>query len=435
MPKLTDGNRGTIAKAELPAKGQRFIFDDHRDAPRGFGLRITAAGGRAFILKYSIDGRERRKTIGDWPTWTLEAARTEARDLARDISKGADPLEAKRRRREEPTLNDLATAWLDKHATGLASEKAIRGYINNDLLPELGHMKVSDIRRRDVIEVIEAKAEKTPRAAAQVLLYARRLMDYATDRDHIPANPLAGLKPSSITVKGRRDPLKANVRARVLDADEIRNFWHSAEGAGFHRLTALCLKLVLVTGQRPGEVAGMREDEIKGRWWTIPAARRGKTDSAQTVYLTDTAMQIIAAAKAEINRLSRRRGEPWQGFIFEVRPGKPVNNGAMAKAVLRQHQALGAKDCPQWGRWTPHDLRRTMRTGLSACRIRPDIAELTIGHVKSGIIAVYDQHSFDTERQAAWQAWETRLLQIVAGQDPDAAQPDNVVKLEARANA
>lgn len=436
MAKLTDGNRGTIAKAELPAKGQRLMFDDHRDAPRGFGLRITAAGGKAFILKYTIDGRERRKTVGDWPTWTLEAARAEARDLARDIAQGKDPLEAKRRRREEPLLKDLAGEWLDKHASGLSSEKAIRGYINNDLLPAVGNMKVSDIRRRDVIEVVEAKAEKTPRAAAQVLLYARRLLDYATDRDYIPANPLAGLKPSSITVKGRRDPLKAKVRGRVLDHDEICTFWANAETCDLHRLTALCLKLVLVTGQRPGEVAGMRDDEINGRWWTIPADRRGKTDSAHTVYLTDTALQIIADAKAEIDRLTRRRGEPWRGFIFETRPAKPITNAALCRAVDRQHGALGAKDVQPWGRWTPHDLRRTMRTGLSACRVRPDIAELTIGHVKGGIIAVYDQHTFDDERKAAWKAWEGRLLQVVTGQDPDAAHAENVVTLEgARANA
>jgi integrase len=430
MAKLTDGNRGTIAKADLPAKGQRLIFDDHRDAPRGFGLRITAAGGKAFILKYTIDGRERRKTIGEWPTWTLEAARVEARELAQKIDRGDDPLEAKRRRKAEPILSALAGEWLDKHASGLASEKAIRGYINNDLLPAIGNMKVSDIRRRDVIEVVEAKAEKTPRAAAQVLLYARRLMDYATDRDYIPANPLAGLKPSSITVKGKRDPLKAKVRGRVLDHQEIRTFWTNAETSDLHRLTALCLKLVLVTGQRPGEVAGMHKDEISGRWWTIPAERRGKTDSAHTVYLTDTALQIIAEANAEIDRLSRRRDEPWRGFIFEATPGRPITNAALCRAVDRQHVALGAKDVQPWGRWTPHDLRRTMRTGLSACRVRPDIAELTIGHVKGGIIAVYDHHSFDAERQAAWEAWDARLSRIVAGQEPDAVQADNVVMLE-----
>lgn len=141
-------------------------------------------------------------------------------------------------------------------------------------------------------------------------------------------------------------------------------------------------------------------------------------------------MQIIADAKAEIDRLSRRRDEPWSGFLFEARPGSPITNAALCRAVDRQHVALGAKVVQPWGRWTPHDLRRTMRTGLSACRMRPDIAEMTIGHVKGGIIAVYDHHSSDAERQAAWEAWDACLSRIVAGQDPDAAQANNVVRLE-----
>jgi hypothetical protein len=76
-----------------------------------------------------------------------------------------------------------------------------------------------------------------------------------------------------------------------------------------------------------------------------------------------------------------------------------------------------------------------MRTGLSACKVRPDIAELTIGHTKRGIVAVYDQHAFDDERRAALEAWESRLSRIIAGQDPDAAKIENVVKLEVRNHA
>lgn len=432
MAKLTDGRSGTIAKAQPPAKGKIFIYDDHRDAPRGFGLKVTAGGLRAFVLRYTVDGRQRLKVIGDWPAWTLDAARIEARDLVRRIDTGDDPLEAKRRRRAEPSVADVAGEWLDKAATGLASERAIRGLINNDLLPAVGRMKLSDVRRRDVIEIIEAKAADAPRAAAQLLLYSRRLFDYATDRDIIPANPLAGLKPGSIQVAGKRAPLKAVVRGRILDAEEIRDFWHNVETCGMHRLTALALKLVLVTGQRPGEVAGMHQREVEARRWTIPASRRGKTDSPHSIHLTDIAMGIIAEAKAEIDRLHRRRGEPWAGFIFEARPGQPVTNAALCRAVERAQAALGAKDADPWGRWRPHDLRRTMRTGLSACGVRPDIAELTIGHTKRGIVAVYDQHGFEAERRAAMEAWEARLLRIVAGQDPDAVEGDNVVVLEAR---
>lgn len=430
MAKLTDGKAGTIAKAELPANGQRFIFDDHRDAPRGFALRITSAGGKAFVLSYTVDGRQRRKTLGDWPTWSLEAARAEAQELVRAINKGADPLEAKRRRKDEPTVTELAADWLDRHATGLKSEQAIRALIGGDLVKAIGNMKVTDVRRRDVIEAVEAKAAQAPRQAAVMLGYARKLMDFATDRDFIPANPLAGLKPSSIKVQGVRDPLKAVARGRVLDQDEIRTFWANAETCGLHKITALALKLVLVTGQRPGEVAGMHQDEIKGRVWTIPASRRGKTDTPQTVYLTDTAQEIIADAKAEIERLQGRRKAPASGYVFEAVPGSPITNAALSRAVERSHEALGAKLIEPWGRWTPHDLRRTMRTGLSACKVRPDIAELTIGHTKRGIVAVYDQHAFDDERRAAMLAWEGRLLAIVAGRNPDARRKADVIQIE-----
>lgn len=148
MAKLTDGRNGTIAEAQTPEKGRRFIFDDHRDAPRGFGLRITAAGGKAFVLSYTVDGRKRRKAIGEWPTWSLEAARIEARDLVLKISSGADPLEEALRRKAEPLVQDLAADWLEMHATGLKSERAIRGYIENDLVPAIGRLKVSDVSRQ-----------------------------------------------------------------------------------------------------------------------------------------------------------------------------------------------------------------------------------------------------------------------------------------------
>lgn len=419
MGALTDGRAGTIAKAAPPTKGQRFVFDDHRDAPRGFGLRMTAAGGKAFIIRYTIDGRQRLKTIGDWPAWGLEQARIEARRLLQKIQSGCDPLEEKSKRRAEPTIKELAREWLGRHTSGLKSERAIRSLIEGDLVKALGSKKLSDIRRRHMIEAIEAKAETAPRQAGHLLIYARKMLDYAVDRDFITANPLAGLKPNSITVKGKRDPLRQIARGRILDHDEIRTFWTAAETCGMHRLTALALKLVLVTGQRPGEVAGMHLDELNGTLWTIPAARRGKTDTSHTVHLTATALELIEEAKAELVRLRDRRTVEPTGHVFEAWPGKHVNNAALARAVSRMASSLGAKDVQPWGRWTPHDLRRTMRTGLSACRIRPDIAEMVIGHTKKGIIATYDRYGFDVERKSALEAWEARMLQIASGIDPD----------------
>ena len=433
MPKFSDGTAGTIAKLQPPITGaKKLYFDDHRLAPTGFGIKVTAKGLKVFVQRYSIDGKRRMKTIGEWPAWSLEAARLQAQTIVQGLADNVDPLETKRQRRAEPTISSLAHEWLDKHAAGLTSERAIRGFILNDIIPEIGDMKLSDIRRRHFIEIIEAKAETAPRSAANVLFYSRKLLDYAVNRDFIVANPLAGLKPKDIQISGKkRDPLVQIARGRILDSEEIVSFWQNAEDSGLHKLTELALKIILVTGQRPGECAGMHANEINGRIWTIPAARRMKTETETVVYLTDTALKIISDAKAEIDRLSRRRNKPWSGFIFEAVPGKAIGPAALARAVSRATESLGNKDKATWKHWTPHDLRRTMRTGLSACKISPHIAELTIGHEKRGIIKTYDQHEFEDEIRHALEAWERRLMQIVGGHSAEQSEPSNVFTLEA----
>lgn len=428
MAKLTDGNRGSIAKAEPPAKGQRFIYDDHKNAPRGLGLRITAAGGKAFILKYSVEGRVRRLTIGAWPTWSLEAARKHAREIVQQIDIGNDPLELKRRRKAELTVQDVAEEWLAKHASGLKSYNTIRGLINHDLNPALGHKKITDISRRDVIELVEQKAETAPRSAGQLLIYAKKVLTYAADREFIKYNPVADLKPGSIKVTGKRNPLKPIKRDRTLDHDEIRAFWTVDGSVNLKKLTFLCLKMVLVTGQRPGEIAKMHASEINDRWWTIPSINRGKTETEQLVYLTDSALTIIKEARAELERLHLRRKEPWSGYIFEgSRPGAPITSSALAKAVARNAAEIGNFPNVAGELWRPHDLRRTVRTGLSAENVRPDIAEIVLGHTIPGVRGVYDRHNYIDDRREALLVWERRLTTILKGQDPDDVSSDNIL--------
>jgi len=89
-----------------PAKGNRIIYDAD---VKGFGVRVTAAGGRAFVLNYRRkgDGLERRCTIGGFPDWTTGAARDEAKRLKRVIDAGGDPVGEHRDARGAPTVNDL----------------------------------------------------------------------------------------------------------------------------------------------------------------------------------------------------------------------------------------------------------------------------------------------------------------------------------------
>ena len=413
-----------LPEIEPPAKGRRIITDNHREAPKGFALRVNANGSMAFVLRYLQQGKDRLMTIGEYPTWSLYAARIQANEYRRKIDKGEDILEARRAERAEPTVSDVCDRFIKaKRRSGMKSVDDLEALFRNRLLPEVGQKHMKNLRRRDVIALVEKVADETPRTASMLLAYIKQMVAWAEDREIIEANPVATLRAEKVS-----PALAHRRRARVLNQAEIRALWDNAETCGLHRLTALALKLILVTGQRPGEVAEMPWSEVQGRMWTIAANRR-KTGIAHTVPLTDTALAILDAARVESERLAKRRKAKSAGFVFEARPERPVTTAAMSRAVIRHAEALGNEDSSD-GHWTPHDLRRTCRTGLAAAGIPEHVAELTIGHTRKGIAAVYDLHRYDAEKRKALEAWERRLLRIASGENPD----ENVVSIEAAWN-
>lgn len=397
--KLTEAR---IKQEPPPERGQRFIHDGHRDAPRGFALRLTRAGGKAFVLNYTFDGRQRRKTIGDWPTWSLVAAREEAARIKREIDRGVDVLEAERQRRAEPSVAELTDMYCREHATRRRRGEETRRYLERDLLPALGSLKAKDVRRGHIRTVIDKKATTGPVAARNLLAAIRHMFNWALERDLVELNPCAGIKLPP-----------ARKRERVLDDQELRAFWAGLADSDMRPLMKIALQLILVTGQRPGEVAGMRRSEISGKTWTIPAERRGKNEKAHRVPLTSLARSLLEQAEVENARLAARRRQPLPDEVFRFRLDRVMTVEALGRAVANNRSTLGNKHAPTWGHWTPHDLRRTCRTGLSAAGVSEEIAERTIGHAAQGIVAVYNQHQYDSEKAAALEAWERRLLTVV----------------------
>lgn len=410
MPKLSENN---LKSLDRPEKGSRIYFDEHRASPKGFGVKVAASGTLSFVLRYFAKdtGRDRLVTIGKAPTWTLAAARVKANEYKRLTDSGADILESRRHERAQPLLAGVTDRYCQKMTDGLKSGSAIRSVLERYLVEGIGKKtKFADIRRTDVRNVIDKLSKDHPRQAALLLTYTKGLFAWAEDEEIISASPVATMKPAKIDKA--MNP-KNFQRGRVLDDDEIKEFWNRVETVGMHRLTALCLKLILVTGQRPGEVAGLHVDEINGDVWTIPDTRRGKTQTAHIVPLTTTAKTIIRDAQNEIGRLSKRRREKTVGYIFETRPGNSPAVNALDRAAKRFVKALGNKHVEKWGHWTPHDLRRTCRTALAATGVSETVAELTIGHTRKGIAGTYDLHRYDAEKKQALEAWERRLLGIV----------------------
>lgn len=408
-----------IDEIEPPARGRRFVVDAHRDAPRGFALRVDANGRRSFCLRYKADGRDRLISVGAYPTWSLAAARKQAQTLRREIDGGTDILEDRRERRAALTVRDAVERYCKHHADRLTSGRAVRRTLERHLVPALGTKKLAAVRKRDVIDVVEKLAHEHGRQAALLLTYTKGVFAWAEEREYVDVNPVASIIPRKVD---RR--LKPRKRGRVLGADEIRALWNrAAPPDGMDALTLAALQLVLVTGQRPGEVAGMRWADVDARnTWTIPAAHRLKSEEAHAVPLTRSALDVL-----ERLRETARQGA---AHVFERKRGQPIDVNALNKAVRGCWGALQNANDPDESHWRPHDLRRTTRTGLSAAGVSEEVAERVIGHAKRGMTAVYNRHEYVLEKRAALEAWERRLATIARGEDPDAERAD-VISIDA----
>ena len=379
----------TIKELVPPAKGNRITYDD--EVP-GFGIRVTRLGARAFVLNYVVEGRERRLTIGAWPVWSATGARRRAKELRIRIDQGEDPLGESQGRRQEPTFAEVATEYLENHAAKKKSGHADKLYLDRDVLPSWGHLKAGDIRRRDVIRLVEAKAKATPIAGNRLLGIIRKLFGWAVERDLLATNPCLGV----------RAPARENRGDRVLSEDEIYRVWQALDSAAMAAECRLAVRLMLALGQRSGEVCGMLwgEVDIEGRMWSIPA-ERSKNGLAHRVPLTDTALELL------------RQAPRWGRFVC------PSSRGPGAVTVAGVSNAVKA-NLSHFGvaKFWPHDLRRTVASQIAALGFGRVVVGKILNHVDRGVIAIYDRHGYDSEKRKALDGWDHRLRSIVSGEAP-----------------
>jgi len=243
-----------IRALAVPPAGAIITYD--ADTP-GFGMRVTAKDVRSFVLNYVAQGRERRMTIGRFPTWSATAAREEAKALRRRVDAGTDPLdeqEAQRRAAEAaraaPTVKDLFERYATEHLPRKAPRAAAddRSMWQQLILPRLGTAKVGAIRPADIDALhIEVSATRPVRANRMVEVI-RKAFNLAIRWDWRSDNPAAGVH--------RNHELK---RARYLSAGEILRL---SEALASHpeKTSASAIRLLMFTGARRSEttVRGQR---------------------------------------------------------------------------------------------------------------------------------------------------------------------------------
>ena len=386
-----------------------------RGEGNGFTIRVMPSGVKTWLYVYTFDGKRREMNLGIYPDVTLEAARVKFDDARRRVKNGIDPLEEIERAAEErlkaPTVADLITEYISRYAKRFKkSWQDDQRILEKEVLPIWGKRKAADIRKRDVLALLEKIVDRqAPVMANNTFKIMRKMFNWSVEQDILTSSPAFMVKLPSPKVE----------RDRALSSDEIRTLWKSLDDASMSDATRRALKLVLVTAQRPGEVAGMHTSEIDGRWWTIPASR-AKNGKTHRVYLTDTALDLIADASRE------------SGYIFpSTLSEKPIERHAISRATAR-NLAWPVKDTK--GRllyqkdgkaatenrlgidhFTPHDLRRTAATFMAESGEMDEVIDAILNHTKQGVIKVYNQYRYDREKQMALETWERKLNSIITG--------------------
>jgi len=402
----------------------------------GFGVRVLPSGLRIFVFIYTITGKRRQMNLGDYPDVSLSKARDRAGDARQVLKDGKDPQEfgfewhknPERDRREaarkaeedlrNPTVEELAKEYMKRHAKVLKREsswKEDERLLNKDVLPVWGERKANDIRRRDCVLLLESFVDR-PALCNNILKVTRKMFNFALERDILEFSPFTGVKcPAPITH-----------RERTLSEDEIKALWNTElPKASMSDEVKRILELILVTMQRPGEVAGIHAREIEGRWWTIPP-ERSKNKITHRVYLTDLALQLLGDSKGYYFPSPVIRTDE-AGKIIEAH----IDENAVAYAIrrnLKNYQPRRAikgetismvkvKDDRKMEieHFTPHDLRRTGATFLAQLNFSDETIDAVLGHKKQGVVKIYNRHKYDVEKQGALEAWERKLKSITAG--------------------
>ncbi len=415
MGKLTDVQiRNWIKAGEPVAKAD------------GDGLTFTlsAKGTAAWVLRYRFGGKGRELTIGRYPDITLAKARELAAEARVQIQQGRDVAREKQKatieRAAAKTLRELAADYMDKVFPRLAANtiKQRRHHIEDVILPKLGSLPAREVTTADVVSLVEAVSKKSIHVAELVFTAVSEIFKHGLARHVVTANPCAGISVSAIC--GKPEPKRQRLK---LTEDELRVILPALPSIGPEN--ALAVKIQLATCVRLGELA-------KAEWahvdfdraeWFVPD-QNSKTGRGFTIPLPPAVVGWF------------RELQPFACGSRFVLPARQVrrtrNHGGEVHFEQRAMNAMLHKLCIKLGdkvrRFTPHDLRSTARSHLAALGVNILVAERCLNHSLGGLIAIYDQHDYMTERRAALELWTDFILACEAGR-AWLPQGENVIPL------
>jgi integrase len=364
-----------VRAAPAPKRGYALIWDGEL---RGFALRVSSGGAKAFVLNYRSAGRERRLTIGRYPDWSVAAAREEARRLKRLVNLGEDPMGTRHELREAPTVADWAALYESDHLPRKrpSSQRVDRAILKKEILPRLGRLRVAEVRHRDVFELHRAISARAPVRANRVLAVLSKMFAMAVAPYEMRAdNPVRGVP---------RNPERA--RRRYLSPAELTRLSAALERYPAQN-AADAVRLLLLTGARKAEVLSLTWEQLdlEGGLWIKPSAHT-KQKAEHWVPLNAPARALLSAIRARPGGGAR--------YVFPNRKGDgPLTQLSAVWQFCRRE--AGLRDARL------HDLRHTYASILASSGLSLPLIGALLGHTQARTTERYAHLYDDPLREAA----------------------------------
>ena len=359
----------------------------------GFGIRLRDGGSRTWIYRYRIGSKQRSVILGSATAVPLAVARKNASGLAARIRLGEDPaLDRDNARLEaDNTFGVLAQQYLEtrKAEWRPVTYTEIKRHLTKYAKP-LHRVPIAAVSQRNIANLLNAIAKDAGDVTANRVRGGLCALFGWAMRE--------GIRLPEGNVAALTNKREEKSRDRVLSDAELRTIWSACLDDDYGAI----LKLLTLTGQRAGEIAELRWDEVGDEQIRLPA-NRTKNGRAHSVPLTEPVKMILS----RFNRDGR-------ACVFG-RVDTGFNGWHNCKQALNARIAAAGKPLAEW---KPHDLRRTAATRMAELGVQPHIVEAVLNHVsghKGGVAGIYNRATYDKEKRQALELWAEHIMATVEG--------------------
>lgn len=408
-----------------PQKGRQEYLDPPMPGQGTFGVRVNKTC-KSFILLYSFHGVSRRLTLGKYPELSLAEARAQAAQAGELLKQGIDPGQKKIvelvEYRTSPTFEEAVESYLDWARANKKSWREDERMLRTEFVPHLGRAKIGDVRRKQVVALLDDKAKTAPVQANRLLAVIRKMFNFCVEREILDATPLVQIKKVA----------KEAPRERSLNRHELVWFLHQLAGASLTTNTRFALLLSLMLAQRSGRIVAMRwiDFDLDDLIWDR-SGKFEKNNNPIAIPLSEDVLSILKYLREQqIQKVMSNDPERWVNskklpspgpYVFPGRwPTKPQTQPSLNRAMRRfyddyvkdserlEEEAL-LRVADGYPRPTVHDLRRTATTHMSKQGLGKEVRSRILNHKNLSVDAIYDRYAYFDEKAVALSEWHAFL--------------------------